>query len=234
MSYLRIAVIGAMDDEVNEIYSLMEEKHIEKTGFWKVHVGKLSGRECVVVRSGIGKVNMAACTQMLIDRYGVDFLINTGIAGSLDKDFNIGDIVVASDCLQHDMDVVAFGYAPGVIPQMDVSVFKADETAGELAIKICREVNPDIACGYGRVLSGDVFVADKERKNYLISQFKGQCTEMEGAAMAQVAHLNKVPFLVLRVISDTADGKAPDDNRQFEKQVITHTVRLLSKLAGKL
>ena len=134
--YEKIGIIGAMEDEVRELFALMEDKKIEDVGRWKVYAGKLSGKDCVIVRSGIGKVNMAACTQMLVDKYAVDFLINTGVAGSLDAQINIGDIVISTDCLQHDMDAVAFGYALGVIPQMDCSVFVADEKMAELMEKI--------------------------------------------------------------------------------------------------
>ena len=230
----KIAIIGAMEDEVRELYGLMDEKHIDEIGRWKVYAGKLSGKECVIVRSGIGKVNMAACTQMLIDRYSPDFVINTGVAGSLDAAINIGDIVISTDCLQHDMDAVAFGYDPGVIPQMDRSVFEADKAASELAEKVCREVNPEIGVSFGRVLSGDMFVADKAKKAWLVSQFAGKCTEMEGAAMAQVAHLNNLPYLVLRAISDKADGSANMDYGQFEKAAIVHMVKLVKELAGRL
>lgn len=230
----KIAIIGAMEDEVRELYGLMDEKHIDEIGRWKVYAGKLSGKECVIVRSGIGKVNMAACTQMLIDRYAPEFVINTGVAGSLDAAINIGDIVISTDCLQHDMDAVAFGYDPGVIPQMDRSIFEADKTAAKLAEKVCREVNPEIGVSFGRVLSGDVFVADKAKKDWLVSQFAGKCTEMEGAAMAQVAHLNSLPYLVLRAISDKADGSANMDYGQFEKAAIVHMVKLVKELAGRL
>lgn len=230
----KIAIIGAMEDEVRELYGLMDEKHIDEIGRWKVYAGRLSGKECVIVRSGIGKVNMAACTQMLIDRYAPEFVINTGVAGSLDAAINIGDIVISTDCLQHDMDAVAFGYDPGVIPQMDRSIFEADKAAAKLAEKVCREVNPEIGVSFGRVLSGDVFVADKAKKDWLVSQFAGKCTEMEGAAMAQVAHLNSLPYLVLRAISDKADGSANMDYGQFEKAAIVHMVKLVKELAGRL
>ncbi len=230
----KLGIIGAMEDEVRELYDMMDEKHIEKIGRWEVYAGKLSGKDSVIVRSGIGKVNMAACTQMLIDRYGVDFLINTGVAGSLDAAINIGDIVISTDCIQHDMDAVAFGYDLGIIPQMDCSTFVADEKAGKLAYEVCKKVNPEIGISFGRVLSGDVFVADKARKDFLVKTFNGKCTEMEGAAMAQVAYINETPFLVLRAISDKADGSANMDYHQFEMQAIKHMVKLVSAMAGEI
>ena len=230
----KLGIIGAMQDEVHDLFNLMEDRKTETVGRWQTYSGKLSGKDCVIVRSGIGKVNMAACTQMLIDRYDVDFVINTGVAGSLDAAINIGDIVISTDCIQHDMDAVAFGYDIGVIPQMDCSTFVADEKAGKTAYEVCKKVNPEIGVGFGRVLSGDVFVADKARKDYLVKTFNGKCTEMEGAAMAQVAYINKVPFLVLRAISDKADGSANMDYHQFELQAIKHMVKLVSTLAGEM
>lgn len=228
--YKRIGIIGAMEDEVEKLYELMENKSTEKVNRWKLHIGKLSGKDVVIARSGVGKVNMAACTQMLIDRYNVDFVLNTGIAGSLDASLNIGDIVVSSECIQHDMDATHWGYANGVIPQLDCSVFKADEKAVELALSVCAEVNPDIRATKGRVLSGDVFVADTATKDWLVNTFNGLCTEMEGAAMAQVAYINNIPFLVLRVMSDKADGSAKMDNKVFEIETIKHTVGIVRKL----
>ena len=232
--YSKIGIIGAMEDEVRELYGMMEDRKCENIGRWKVYEGKLSGKDAVIIRSGIGKVNMAACTQMLIDRFGIDMLINTGVAGSLDAAINIGDIVISTDCIQHDMDAVAFGYDHGVIPQMDTSVFVADKESADKAYAVCKEVNPETGVSFGRVLSGDVFVADKARKDWLVSEFNGKCTEMEGAAMAQVAYINNVPFLVLRAISDKADGSANMDYGQFEKQAIVHMVKLVSELVKEL
>lgn len=229
-----IGIIGAMEEEVETLYSSMEEKETIKYGAWTLYKGKLCGKNAIVVRSGIGKVNMAACTQMLISVFGVRFLINTGVAGSLDAEIDIGDIVISTDCLQHDMDAVAFGYEPGVIPQMDCSVFKADKRAGELAFSLCKSLNPEISVHFGRVLSGDVFVADKVKKKYLVSQFLGKCTEMEGAAMAQVAYINKTPYLVLRAISDKADDSANMDYGQFEVGAIKHLVKLVKGLVAEL
>lgn len=222
-----IGIIGAMEEEVEKLYSAMEEKNTVKYADWTFYQGKLMSKDVVIVRSGIGKVNMAACAQVLISVFNVSFLLNTGVAGSLDAVIDIGDIVVSTDCIQHDMDAVAFGYEPGIIPQMECSVFLADEVARKLAVSLCREINPEIGVHEGRVLSGDIFVADKAKKEYLVSQFAGKCTEMEGAAMAQVAYINKVPYLVIRAISDKADDSANMDYGQFEIGAIKHMVGLV-------
>ena len=177
--------------------------------------GYLNGKEVVVVRSGIGKVNAGICTQILVDDYGVDCVINTGIAGSLRNEINIGDIVISTDAVQHDMDVRIFGYPLGEIPQMGVLSFQADEHLAEVAEEVCKEVNPEIQVFRGRVVSGDQFISSKEVKNHLIEEFNGSCAEMEGAAIAQGAYLNKIPYVVLRAISDKADDSATMDYPTF-------------------
>lgn len=192
--------------------------------------GKIFGKDVVVVRSGIGKVNAGICTQILVDEYKIDAVINTGIAGSLNADINIGDIVLSTDALQHDMDATGFGYEPGVIPRMEQSVFVADEALRKLAKISCEKVNPDVAVFEGRVVSGDQFISDRAKKEYITKQFAGYCTEMEGAAIAQAAYLNNIPFLIIRAISDKADDSATEDYPTFEKKAIAHSVNLMKEM----
>ena len=229
-----IGIIGAMDEEVNKLKAELTDVNVYKKASMDFYEGKLYDKDVVVVRSGIGKVNAAICTQILVDKYNVGCVINTGIAGSLDAKINIGDIVLSVDALQHDVDAVGFGYDLGVIPRMEESVFKADEELLKVADEACREVLSEINIFKGRVVSGDQFISDKVTKEKLVNTFSGMCTEMEGAAMAQVAYLNNIPFLVLRAISDKADGSANMDYSQFEKQAIVHNVRLLKKMAERL
>lgn len=222
-----IGIIGAMEEEVQSLIDFMdveEKKEISSMVFYR---GKLGKKEVVVVQSGIGKVNMAVCTQILVDIYHVNQLINTGIAGGLYQDINIGDIVISSDTLQHDMDATGFGYKLGEIPRMESSIFQAEEELVKLAKEVCEEVNPDIQCFIGRVVSGDQFISSSEKKKELIDVFQGYCAEMEGAAMAQVAYLNKIPFVILRAISDKADNSATEDYPAFEKKAIKHILRLV-------
>ena len=164
--------------------------------------GILAGKKVVVVRSGIGKVNAGICAQILADVFSVDAIINTGIAGSLNKNINIGDIVLSTDVVQHDMDATGFGYRKGQIPQMPVFFFNADDNLRRLAAEVCKEVNPDIQVFEGRIASGDQFVCDQDVKNRIVSEFSAYATEMEGAAIGQAAYLNEIPFLVVRAISD--------------------------------
>ncbi|MGN0150983.1 MAG: 5'-methylthioadenosine/adenosylhomocysteine nucleosidase [Wujia sp.] len=229
-----LGIIGAMDEEVSKLKEIMEDVSIMQRASMEFYKGTMSGRDVVVVRSGIGKVNAGICTQILVDEYGIDAVINTGIAGSLNADINIGDIVLSTDTLQHDMDATGFGYDPGVIPRMDTSVFVADEGLRTLAKTCCERVNPDISVFEGRVVSGDQFISDKEKKNHIVDQFHGYCTEMEGAAIAQAAYLNQIPFLIIRAISDKADDSATEDYPTFEAKAIEHSVRLVSEIVKLL
>ena len=220
-----LGIIGAMEIEVNRIKEQMEDVSVTDKAGMSFFEGKWNGNDVVVVRSGIGKVNAAVCAQILVDTFHADAIINTGIAGSLKNEINIGDIVLSTDAIQHDMDAQGFGYAPGVIPQMEVSDFQADEKLIELAKKCCAEVCPDIQVFTGRVVSGDQFISE-----WLSSQFEGLCAEMEGAAIAQAAYLNHVPFLIIRAISDKADDSATMDYPEFEAMAAENSVKLLADI----
>lgn len=229
-----IGIIGAMEEEVAHLKEAMQvEKTVDRAAMTFVK-GKLDGKDVVVVRSGIGKVNAGICAQILADLFEVDTLINTGVAGSLDAALDIGDIVISTDAVQHDMDVSALGDPVGQIPRMDTFAFPADERLVQLAVQANEEANPDIHTFTGRVVSGDQFVSDGAVKERLVTQFQAKCTEMEGAAIAQAAYLNKISCVIIRAISDKADNSSTMDYAAFEKQAITHTVRLVRNLMGKV
>lgn len=230
----KLGIIGAMDEEVSILKEKLEAEQVKTIASMDFHVGKLEGKDVVIVRSGIGKVNAAVCAQILISVFEVDCVINTGVAGSLRNEINIGDIVLSKDALNHDMDATGFGYEPGIIPRMDESVFKADEQLLSIAKQVNEEVNTDISTFVGRVVSGDQFISDAEKKKYLVEKFQGYCTEMEGAAIAQTAYLNNVPYLVIRAISDKADNSAEMDYSEFERKAIEHTVKLVTEMAGRM
>lgn len=192
--------------------------------------GKLCGKDVVVVRSGIGKVNAGICAQILVDRFRADMLINTGIAGSLDARIDIGDMVISTDALHHDMDATIFGDAIGQIPRMDTLAFPADEELVQKAAKANEKANPDIRTFTGRVASGDQFISSGEAKEKIVENFHPLCVEMEGAGIAQAAYLNKVSYVIIRAISDKADNSATMDYPTFERQAIAHSVRLMKEL----
>lgn len=225
-----IGIIGAMEEEVAILKEKMSDVTVLEKAGMEFYKGTLGGHPAVVVRSGIGKVNAGICTQILADLFQVEAVINTGVAGSLKAEINIGDIVLSTDTMQHDVDAREFGYPLGQIPRMDTLTFSADEALRAAALKVCREVNPEIQVFEGRVASGDQFVADKETKDKIIVNTQAYCTEMEGAAIGQAAYLNKIPYLVIRAISDKADDSAHVDYPTFEREAIRHTVNLVENM----
>lgn len=229
-----IGIIGAMEVEVAILKEKMEDVRIIKKASMDFYEGIIAGKKVVVVRSGIGKVNAGICAQILADVFSVDAIINTGIAGSLNKNINIGDIVLSTDVVQHDMDATGFGYRKGQIPQMPVFFFNADDNLRRLAAEVCKKVNPDIQVFEGRIASGDQFVCDQDVKNRIVSEFSAYATEMEGAAIGQAAYLNEIPFLVVRAISDKADGSAQMDYSEFEKAAVDHSVRLTLNMLARI
>ena len=230
----KIGIIGAMDEEVKRLKELMQNVQIKSIASMDFYEGYFEKVPLVVVRSGIGKVNAALCTQILIDRYDIEIVINTGVAGSLRNEIDIADIVLSTEALQHDMDARGFGYEMGVIPRMDKSIFTADIKLVNLAKKVCSEVLPSLGVHTGRVLSGDQFISDTKKKEWLVNTFDRYCTEMEGAAIAQAAYLNNIPFLIIRAISDKADQSAEMVYSEFEELAIDNTVKLLTELIKQI
>ena len=229
-----IGIIGAMEEEVAALKAAMNMEETVEYASMQFCKGELCGRQVVVVRSGIGKVNAGICAQILADKFDVDILINTGIAGSLDAAIDIGDMVISTDLVEHDMDATIFGDPLGQVPRMDTFAFPADKTLIEKAVAANREVNPDIKTFTGRIVSGDQFVSSSEVKEKLVKNFGAKCTEMEGAAIAHAAYLNKISCVIIRAISDKADNSATMDYPTFEKQAIRHSVRLVQNLLPRI
>lgn len=229
----KLGIIGAMEEEVETLLGLMEEKRESERAGGRFFDGTLEGLPVTVVQCGVGKVNAALCTQILCDCFGVTHLVNTGIAGSLCADLDIGDLVVSQDAMYHDMDAVAFGYPMGQVPGMDVISFPADDELIGYAFAAAEAVNPGHT-KIGRVASGDQFVASKEVKQRIIDLTKGLCTEMEGAAIAQTAYRNKLPFVILRAISDKADDSAEMDYPSFERIAAHRCAAVTQDLARQL
>ena len=227
----KLGIIGAMEQEVETLLGLMENKQETWKAGSRFVDGELEGLPVTVVQCGVGKVNAALCAQVLCDCFGVTHLVNTGIAGSLCADLDIGDLVVSQDAMYHDVDAVAFGYPMGKVPGMDVTAFPADETLMGYAFAAAEAVNPGHT-KTGRVASGDQFVASREVKEKIIGLTKGLCTEMEGAAIAQTAYRNGVPFVILRAISDKADDSAEMDYPSFER-IAAHRCAAVTKELAK-
>lgn len=217
--------------EVETLVSSMENAAPKTIAGSLFYEGTLEGLPCVVVQCGVGKVNAALCAQILCTAYGVTHLVNTGIAGSLCADLDIADLLVSRDAMYHDFDCVHFGYPYGKVPGMDTVTFPADETLMAYAFQAAETVNPGHT-KIGRVASGDQFVADKEKKAFIIEKTQALCTEMEGAAIAQTACRNGVPFVILRAISDKADDSAEMDYPSFET-LSAHRCAQVTKLLAR-
>lgn len=226
----KIGIIGAMELEVEALKEKLKDTRITTKANMSFYEGTLDNANVVIVQCGIGKVNAALCVQILADLFQVTHIINTGVAGSLNTSLDIGDILISRDALYHDMDVTIFGYQPGEVPQMGRLEFPADPTMMELAKASCDRVCSDIHSLYGRVVSGDQFISDASVKDRLIQQFHGDCAEMEGASIAHGAYLNQIPFVIIRAISDKADGSAEMDYPLFEKEAAKHSARLVEEM----
>ena len=214
-----LGIIGAEQQEIDLLLEhLSLEKTVKKAGL-SFFCGTIHEYPVVIVKAGIGKVNAAACTQMLIDLFDVKMIVN--------------DIVVSTEVIQHDLDVTDLGYKPGDVPGTG-KVFTSDKLLHDLAVSCSHEANPDVTVYEGLILTGDQFISGQEKKNWLIDTFHGLCAEMEGGAIAHVASLNEVPFLIIRSISDKADGSATMDYTQFSKMASYHSARLVEALIEKL
>ena len=230
---MKLGIIGAMDVEVAVLKERMTDASLQTLAGSQYCEGKLEDLDVVVVQCGVGKVNAALCAQILVSVYGVTHIVNTGIAGSLCADLDIGDLVVSKDAMYHDFDCNAFGYPSGKVPGMDVTAFPADAKMMEIACAAAEAVNPGHT-RVGRVASGDQFVCEKAQKERIISTTHGLCTEMEGAAIAHTAYRNGVPFVILRAISDKADDSAEMDYPTFERIAAHRCAEVTCHLARKL
>ena len=222
-------IIGAMDEEVELIKnSMIIDKTVEKAGCTFL-LGKINDKNVVVVRCGIGKVNAAMCTQILIDIFNVDAVINTGGAGAIADGIKVGDVIVSEDALQHDMDCSPLGDPIGVIPRMKESIFKADKRLIDAAFSASKKIIEGNT-SLGRVVSGDQFIADAELKNKLKTNFSAGCAEMEGAAIAHICYMNSVPYVIIRNISDSSDGSADISFTEFCKTAAEHSGKIVLEM----
>ena len=224
-------IIGAMDHEIDTLVKDLENKKEEIKFGLTFYLGKLKKYEVVIVKCGIGKVNAGRTTQLLISEYAPKYIINTGIAGGLSQKLKIGDIVISTDLIQHDFDVTAFGYPKGYmftgVNKEEATKYIADKDLSDKVKKALEKVSENRNVFTGRVLTGDMFVSSKEKREELVKDFDGFCCEMEGAAIAQVASLNNVPFTVVRVISDLPSGQGPEDYNNFENKAAEMSSRAL-------
>ena len=210
----KLGIIGAMQEEIDTLIQLLENMQEQDISHLKFYIGTYNNIQIILVRCGVGKVNAAMCTQILIDSYNPDFVINIGVAGAVSDEVNIGDIVLSTYLVEHDFDCTAFGYEKSVIPRLETSKFFADNTLLSIAEQ-SKNILSNINFFKGVIVSGDIFVSSKTMKDDLYIKYGAMCTEMEGASIAHFCYLNSKPFLVIRSMSDKADGDAPDNFNEF-------------------
>ncbi len=204
-----------MDEEIISLKRKMQVKEQKEIAGMLFYVGTVGEKEVVLVRCGIGKVNAAVCTQILVDLFKAKYIINTGVAGGLYPELNIGDIVISSDTVEHDMDASAVGNPRGEIPRMQKTFFEADQKLIDAAKQAAEKLKDAGKVYVGRVASGDQFICSMKVKEDIYTTFTAYCAEMEGAAIAHTCFLNQVPFVIIRAISDKADQSADVNFEEF-------------------
>ncbi len=229
---MKIGLIGAMDEEITLYKSDLKNLNESKKAKYTFYEGILNEKQVVLVKSGAGKVNAAACAQMLIDKFNVSYIIFTGVAGALNPSLNIYDIVISQDSIQHDMDATALGFDRGQIPFEDSKIFEADKILRELAYKIAKEdgLNPIL----GRILTGDQFIQSEDKSRSLHNYLKGDGVDMETAAVAHVCEINNVSYVAIRSISDKADHLANVDFKDFCEKAAKNSYIIVNKLISRL
>ena len=219
-----------MQEEFEEIQIIMkncDEKRIKEISFI---TGKIEGQNCVIVQSGIGKVNSARITQMMIDNFDIEYIMNLGSAGALNPMLKIGDIVIGDELVQHDFDITAFGHAKGYITGVGDRVYSDKYLIEKFENAIENLEDRDYEIKTGTIASGDVFCTEIEMKNQIYANFKADCVEMEGAAIAQVSYLNNIPFIVIRSISDTPNGNNAITFDEFVELASKRCARILKEV----
>ena len=244
---IKLGIIGAMEVEVDQLVNELDGDVVGVFAGTRFHEGTMGPHDIpvVVVRCGVGKTNAAMCTQALIDHYDVTHVINTGIAGALDEGLHIGDLVISTDAVHHDMDVIGLGYTPGFVPELEggqtrggKAAFEADEWLRGQMRQAALEAAPEITIVEGRVASGDLFVCEQADRDRIAQTFGASCCEMEGASIAHVCWRNDVPFVIVRAISDNADDTSKVEYRDAEErtahgcaEIVRHAVDVIGAAA---
>ena len=224
-----IGIIGAMDEEIELLLPELKLNKKLKKAQMTFFNGELLGKKVVLVRSGIGKVNAAICAQILIDDFDVTNIINVGIAGGIGEDVCPGDVVIADNLVQYDMDTTAFGDRVGQVPRVDCYEFICDKSMVNIAKKSCSKLK-EIKTYIGRIVTGNQFIASIEKTKWLSYEFGALACEMEGASIGQVCYLNKIPFVVIRSISDNANNGAHMDYKKFAALAVLNSTDVLKSM----
>lgn len=223
----KIGIIFAMKEELNAVLNKMELVNQYKIFDLEFYECKYKNRECVLVECGIGKVNAARCTQIVIDNIKVDYVLNVGVAGGVSKKVNIGDVVIGDKLIQHDFDLRPFNYERGYIPNVGKFI-----PCDEYLVKLASEIKLDVKSIIGTIASGDIFVTEEVMGEKINNKFDALCVEMEGASIAQICYLSHIPFLVIRSISDSPNKEA--NNYKTFDEFLEHSANVASEFLLKL
>ena len=238
MNNKKIAIIGAMDCEVNKLRGMLQNPEVVKKGNLSFYLGSINNHSVIIAQSGVGKVNAAVCTQVLIDTFQPDYVINTGIAGGLASDLSVGDIVAGSQLVQYDFDTSALGYAKGYmctgVNKDKPTVFYSDEQLISEFEEAVLKSGFKSKVHKGIIATGDTFVSDGKKKQEIKEIFNASAVEMEGCAIAQCAQINSVPCLIVRAISDLANGEAAKSLDVFEKEMAEVSAQTIKILLDKI
>jgi len=230
-----IAIIGAMEVEIKTIKSHMQDAVTKTIGGIDFYQGKLAGKPVVLAKCGVGKVFAAHAASIITSHFPATSVINVGVAGGIAPEVNIGDVVLSSQLVQHDVDVTAFGYALGRVPSSDDVFWQACKKLVDIGQKAAEEALPaDKKLHIGAVATGDQFIHSPEAKDGIWSNFKALCAEMEGAAIAQICHVANIPFVAIRAISDKADGTAHEDFPAFVNETAEISAALLMNMLKQI
>lgn len=223
-----VGIITAEQEELEAVKKIMdEETSLQSINGIELIIGKIQTIDCIVTRSGIGKVNSARTTQILIDKFDIDYIINVGVAGSLIYSLNIGDIVIGNRVVQHDFDLTAFGHSKGYIPGIGNEIRSDSILVNKFKKAVDNIDKKNYNIKIGTVATGDIFCTEVAMKDKIASRFKADCVEMEGAAIAQICKLNEKPFVVIRSISDSPDGNNQIDYNQYLKLASRRSANML-------
>jgi adenosylhomocysteine nucleosidase len=226
---MKIGIIGAMDVEVAELIESMANIKKETISSTVYYEGTLQGKNVVVAKCGVGKVHAAVCAQTMILKYKPDTIINTGVAGSLNSELDIADLVISNNVVQHDMDTSGLGDPIGLISGVNLINIPCPKNLVEKIEKAAKTIeNTNVIVG--TIASGDQFICNQDKKDYIVNNFNALCAEMEGAAIGHVCYLNNVDFCIVRAISDKADGSAHMDFPEFTKIAAKKSTQLINTL----
>lgn len=230
---MKIAIIGAMEEEVTRLRDRIDDKTVEVIAGCEFTTGRMDGVDVVLLRSGIGKVNAAMSTSILLEKFTPDYVINTGSAGGYDPELNVGDLVISTEVRHHDVDCTVFGYEYGQVPQLPPA-FLADKELIKVATEGAKGIS-DIQTVQGLIATGDTFMNDPVRVDYIRDKFTDlKAVEMEAAAIAQVAHQFGIPFVIIRSLSDIAGKESNISFDQFLEKAALHSANLVMIMVNLL